>query len=66
MPKKQAISVTLDPEVISYLDRLARKDRRSKSAMVEIILAEHAEKNGKQLTLSPDQVPVALGGRTEG
>lgn len=52
MIKKQPLSVTLDPEVRAYLEDLARQDRRSKSAMVEAIIAEHAKRNGKSLTIS--------------
>ncbi len=52
MVKRQPISVTLDPEVRAYVEVLAREDRRSKSAIVEAIIAEHAKRNGKTLTIS--------------
>jgi predicted DNA-binding protein len=49
MPKK-ATSVTLETEVIAYIDELALRDDRTRSYVLNAIIREHALKNGKTLS----------------
>jgi predicted transcriptional regulator len=47
--RKLATSVTFDPEVISYLDDLARAEERTRSQVISRIVKEHASQNGRPL-----------------
>jgi predicted transcriptional regulator len=39
-PNKIIVSLSLDPDVVALLDALADRERRSRSAMAEIIFAD--------------------------
>jgi len=47
--RKLATSVTFDPEVIDYLDDVARAEERTRSQVISRIIKEHASQNGKPI-----------------
>lgn len=49
MARKLATSVTFDPEVIDYLDAVAREQERTRSQVINRIVKEHASQNGKTI-----------------
>lgn len=50
--RRRTVSITLEPEVIQYLDRLAIEEERNRSLMISRIVREHAEKNGRPIILT--------------
>lgn len=50
--RRRTVSITLEPEVIEYLDRLAIEEERNRSLMISRIVREHAEKNGRLIILT--------------
>jgi len=46
-PKKEKVSLTLDSDVIAYVNDLAIKDSRNLSSMVNVLLKGIMEKDGK-------------------
>lgn len=44
--RKPTVSSTLDPAVIEYLDKLAAEQERTRSQMINLIIKEHASRNG--------------------
>lgn len=42
---KQSISITIDDKLIEELDRLAEKERRSRSNMIEILIEKQMEED---------------------
>lgn len=51
LPRKLATSVTFDPEVIGYLDTVARQEERTRSQVINRIVKEHASQNGRPIEL---------------
>lgn len=55
MPGKKSSRITrptgvaLEPPVIEYLDDIARREHRDRSYIINIIVREHAKKNGKNI-----------------
>ena len=41
---KERVTLTLDRECVEYLDELASRQRRSRSAMLEALIKEHLKK----------------------
>jgi len=58
MPLKKRVSVTLDPRVIEYVEQSRRKQRLSRSFLIETAVIEHAEKNGVHLDLFSEEPPA--------
>lgn len=50
-PRKVQTGVSMDPELLDYVDSLAEKDdpvfrRRPRSQIIALIIEEHAKRNG--------------------
>lgn len=50
MAKKKQIAATLDEDVLTYLERLAAQEERSRSQLINRIIKDHAAKNGAPLS----------------
>jgi len=49
VPRKISTSVTLDAEIIKYLDSVAKREERTRSQVITRIVREHAERNGQRI-----------------
>lgn len=45
VPRKLATSVTFEPEVIAYLDYLAKQEERTRSQVINRIIKKHASQH---------------------
>ena len=60
MPKvarKLATSVTFDPEVVQYVDTIARKEERTRSQVINRIIKKHAQQNGGLISPAGNGAP---------
>ena len=67
MPRKlkkriRATGVTLEEPVVEYLDRLADRQERNRSYLINQIVREYAERNGTPLP-SAEEEPTEAPGR---
>ena len=58
MARKKCTGISLDKEVIDYLDTLAVEEDRTRSQMIARIVKEHAERKGKPIDLNKNNIKV--------
>jgi hypothetical protein len=58
---KRQITITLDPEVLKYVEERALNEARTRSQAINFMLREEAKRNGKisPPNSQPAQVPLA-------
>ena len=51
--RKQQVTITLDPEVVAYIDRIAYEDERTRSQVLNRMVKSFATDKGVSMTLEP-------------